>query len=195
VPDWVVVPGGNLGNCSALAKGLLELRALGLIDRLPQLAVVQAQGANPLYLAWSQGLDRVTPRAASTLATAIQIGDPVSWRKALRGLRATQGVVTEADDQAIMDAKAKVDAAGIGAEPASCATVAGIRRLVTEGVISPDAHVCAVLTGHVLKDSDAIIHYHQRSLPHITSTFANAPIPAGATADDILRAIAAAPAR
>jgi threonine synthase len=195
VPDWVVVPGGNLGNCSALAKGLLELRALGLIDRLPQLAVVQAQGANPLYLAWSQGLDRVTPRAASTLATAIQIGDPVSWRKALRGLRATQGVVTEADDQAIMDAKAQVDAAGIGAEPASCATVAGIRRLVAEGVISPDAHVCAILTGHVLKDSDAIIHYHQRSLPHITSTFANAPIPAGATADDILRAIAAAPAR
>lgn len=192
-PDWVVVPGGNLGNSSALAKGFQELFALGVIDRLPRLAIVQAQGANPLYRAWSAGLDRVTPTTARTLATAIQIGDPVSWRKAMRGLRALNGVVTEADDQAILDAKAQIDAAGIGAEPASCATVAGIRRLVAEGTIQPSDHVCAVLTGHVLKDSDAIIQYHQGTLPHITSTYANAPIQAGGDLDAILRALHRAP--
>lgn len=191
VPDWIVVPGGNLGNNSALSKGLQELLALGLIDRLPRIAVVQAQGANPLYTAWSQHQATVTPKQnPKTIATAIQIGDPVSWRKSLRGILATHGTVTEVTDQEIMDAKAFVDASGIGAEPASCATVAGLRRLVAEGTIHPDAHVCAILTGHVLKDSDAVIHYHQGSLPNITSTYANKPIHAGATLSEVLRALA-----
>lgn len=188
VPDWLVVPGGNLGNSSALAKGLGELLALGLIDRVPRLAVVQAAGANPLYTAWRTGADLV-PVQADTRATAIRIGDPVSWRKCLRGLRATDGVVTEVDDQAILDAKAQVDAAGIGAEPASCATVAGAKRLVAEGVIARDAVVCGVLTGHVLKDPGIVVGYHTSALDGVTSTFANPPTEVEADLDALLRVV------
>ncbi len=177
VPDWIVVPGGNLGNSSAIAKGLAELRALGLIDRLPRLAVIQAEGASPLYTAWRAGADVVPVADAETLATAIRIGDPVSWRKSLRGIAAADGVVERVTDQEIMDAKAQVDAAGIGAEPASCATVAGVRKLVAAGTIRPDEHVCAVLTGHLLKDPDAVVRYHQGTLEGIASTYANTPAP------------------
>ncbi len=189
-PDWIVLPGGNLGNSSALAKGLGELRALGLIDRLPRIAVVQAAGANPLYTAWRAARDLV-PVRAQTIATAIQIGDPVSWRKCLRGLAETDGVVTEVDDQAIVDAKAQVDAAGIGAEPASCATVAGLKRLVAEGVIAPDAHVVGVLTGHLLKDPDVVVHYHQGTLAGLRSTFANAPVRVRGELDEVRRLLRA----
>jgi threonine synthase len=174
VPDWIVLPGGNLGNNTAIAKGLLELHELGVIDRLPRMAVVQAAGANPLYTAWTSG-QPVVPVTADTIASAIKIGAPVSWRKSLRGLAALDGVVTEVSDQEIMDAKALVDAAGIGAEPASCATVAGVRRLVAEGVIPSDAHVVGVLTGHLLKDPDAAVGYHTGKLDGITSNLANAP--------------------
>ncbi len=189
VPDWIVLPGGNLGNNTAIAKGLSELRALGLIDRLPRIAVVQAAGANPLYTAWTTGAD-VVPVRAKTVATAIKIGSPVSWRKSLRGLRATDGVVTEVSDQQIMDAKAWVDAAGVGAEPASCATVAGIRRLVDEGVISADSDVVGVLTGHMLKDPDAVVGYHMGSLPGIVSTHANAPTKVAANLAAVRAALA-----
>jgi threonine synthase len=179
VPDWIVLPGGNLGNNTAIAKGLLELHSAGLIDTLPRMAVVQAQGANPLYTAWTQGTD-VNPIKADTIASAIKIGAPVSWRKSMRGLRALDGVVTEVDDNQIMDAKAVVDAAGIGAEPASCATVAGLRRLVDEGVIRPEETVVGVLTGHLLKDPDAVVGYHSGSLDGIHALRANAPIQAPA---------------
>jgi len=189
VPDWIVLPGGNLGNNTAIAKGLSELHALGLIDRLPRIAVVQAAGANPLYTAWTTGAD-VVPVTAKTVATAIKIGSPVSWRKSLRGLRATDGVVTEVSDQQIMDAKAWVDAAGVGAEPASCATVAGIRRLVDEGVISPDQDVVGVLTGHMLKDPDAVVGYHTGALPGIVSTHANAPTKVAASLAAVRAALA-----
>ena len=134
IPDWIVLPGGNLGNSSAIAKGLVELRELGLLTRLPKMAIVQAEGASPLHKAVQQSRD-VVPEAAETLASAIRIGAPVSWRKALRGLEQLGGTVTAVSDQDIVDAKAQVDAAGIGAEPASCATVAGIRQLVSQGVI------------------------------------------------------------
>jgi len=174
VPDWIVLPGGNLGNNSALSKGLLELRELGWIDRLPRLAVVQAAGANPLYTAWKHDKPLVGVRA-ETIATAIRIGAPVSWKKSLRGIHGLNGVVTEVDDQEIMDAKAKVDAAGVGAEPASCATVAGLRKLIAEGTIDPGATICGVLTGHLLKDPDAVVRYHMGELDGIRSTFANAP--------------------
>ena len=183
-PDWIVLPGGNLGNNTALAKGLLELFERGLIDRLPRMAVVQAAGANPLYTAWSQGTV-LQPMRADTIATAIKIGAPVSADKSLRGLRALNGVVTEVSDDQIMDAKAMVDAAGIGAEPASCATVAGIRRLVKEGVIAPDAHVVGVLTGHLLKDPDVVVGYHTGKLEGIHAQRANAPIKAPADIEAI----------
>jgi threonine synthase len=183
-PDWIVLPGGNLGNNTAIAKGLLELHSLGIIDRLPRMAVIQAAGANPLYTAWTTGAP-IQPVVADTIASAIKIGAPVSWRKSLRGIAALDGVVTEVSDQEIMDAKALVDGAGIGAEPASCATVAGIRRLVAEGIIAPDAEVVGVLTGHLLKDPDAAVGYHTSKLEGIASNLANAPAKAPAELDAI----------
>ena len=175
VPDWIVLPGGNLGNNSAISKGLQELFDLGWIDRLPRLAVIQAAGANPLYTAFASG-EPVRPMTADTIATAIRIGDPVSWKKSLRGIAALNGVVTEVSDQEIVDAKAIVDAAGVGAEPASCATVAGLRRLVREGVIPADANICGILTGHLLKDPDVVVNYHRGELKGFETPFANAPI-------------------
>ena len=189
VPDWIVLPGGNLGNNTAIAKGLMELHELGLIDSLPRMAVVQAAGANPLYRAWSTGTD-VTPISAETIASAIKIGSPVSWRKSMRGLRALDGVVTEVDDNQIMDAKAWLDASGIGAEPASCATLAGLKRLIDEGVIARGSTVAGVLTGHLLKDPDVVVGYHTGSLEGIEIHRANAPIQAPADLQairDILR--------
>jgi len=189
VPDWIVMPGGNLGNNSAIAKGLLELRDWGLIEKVPRIAVVQAEGASPLVRAWEDGGD-VVPVEAETVASAIRIGDPVSWRKSLRGLRATGGVAVSVSDQAIVDAKAHVDASGIGAEPASCATVAGLAKLVARGVIRPDAHVVGVLTGHVLKDPGLVVDYHMGELAGLDSPFANPPVTAEATLDGVLRAMA-----
>lgn len=190
VPDWIVMPGGNLGNNSAIAKGLIELRDLGLIDRLPRIAVVQARGANPLYRAYSSG-DPIRPMPdAETIATAIRIGNPVSWAKSLRGLAECDGVVTDASDDEIMDAKAVVDSAGIGAEPASCATVAGVRRLVGEGVIAPGARVCGILTGHVLKDPDTVVKYHAGELSGIESRRANPPRKVGSV-EEIVKLVEA----
>jgi threonine synthase len=189
VPDWIVVPGGNLGNNSALAKGLLELKALGLIDRLPRLAVIQAAGAAPLYAAFRDGREVVEPVRAETLATAIRIGNPVSWRKSLRGLRATGGVVERVTDAEIMAAKVAVDGAGVGAEPASCASVAGLRRLVADGVIRSGETVCAILTGHVLKDPEIVVKYHRGELEGIESAAANPPISAEATLEGVLAAL------
>ena len=188
VPDWIVLPGGNLGNNTAIAKGLIELHERGSIDRLPRIAVVQAEGASPLAKAWASGAD-VVPERADTVASAIRIGDPVSWRKSLRGLRATNGVVLAVSDQEIVDAKAKVDAAGIGAEPASCATVAGLRRLVASGTIAEDAHVVGVLTGHVLKDPELVVGYHQGTLDGLQAPHANPPVQAEGTLGGVLAAM------
>ena len=189
VPDWIVLPGGNLGNNSALSKGLLELESLGLIDRLPRIAVVQAAGANPLYRSFI-GNGELRPVEAQTLASAIRIGNPVSFRKSVRGLEATRGVVTEVTDQQILDAKAVVDAAGIGAEPASCATVAGARRLVQEGVIRSDETVCGILTGHLLKDPDVVVQYHKSQLEGFHSSRANPPVSCEADLEAVLRLLA-----
>jgi threonine synthase len=175
IPDWIVLPGGNLGNNTAIAKGLLELKDLGLIPRVPRIAVVQAAGAAPLYDAFHHGA-ALRPVHADTLATAIKIGDPVSWRKSLRGLQACGGTVEKVTDQEILDAKAQVDAAGIGAEPASCATVAGLVKLVAAGTIARDARVVGVLTGHVLKDPDLVVKYHQGTLPGFDLRYRNAPV-------------------
>lgn len=160
-PDWVALPGGNLGNASAFGKALREMRDLGLIDRLPRLAVVQAEGSAPFYELVSTGAAELRPVGhPETLATAIKIGDPVSWPKALNEIRATNGVVEKATEQEIADAKAVIGKCGIGCEPASAATLAGIRKLRQSGVIRHDADVVAVLTGNVLKDPDYIHKYH-----------------------------------
>jgi threonine synthase len=183
VPDWVVLPGGNLGNVSAFGKGLRELKELGFIDRLPRLAVIQAAGSAPFY-DLMHAADRSRLNAIEhpeTLATAIKIGDPVSWPKALRELDASDGVVEKVTEQEIADAKAVIGRCGIGCEPASAATLAGIRKLTSAGVMRGDADVVAVLTGNVLKDPDYIHQYHTGVLSthsglRIAPTFGNPPV-------------------
>lgn len=153
-PDWIVLPAGNLGNTSAIGAGLLHAHALGLIPRVPRLAAVQAAGANPFYRSFAGGWSALQPVRAATRATAINIGAPVSVRRASAVVEATSGVVTEATDEDIFAAKTVIDRAGIGCEPASAAALAGARRLVREGVISHDSRVALVLTGHLLKDPE-----------------------------------------
>jgi threonine synthase len=182
VPDWVVLPGGNLGNVSAFGKGLREAKAAGLIDRLPRLAVIQAEGSAPFHDFVKGGAREFHAVAKpETLATAIRIGDPVSWPKALHEIRASEGTVEKVSEQEIADAKAVIGRCGIGCEPASAATLAGIRKLTAAGVIGHDADVVAVLTGNLLKDPDYIYKYHTGKLEapggvKIRATFGNQPI-------------------
>jgi threonine synthase len=165
VPDHVVVPGGNLGNSSALGKGFRELKMLGLIDRLPRLSVVQAEGCAPFARMFEAGATQLTPvEHPQTLATAIKIGSPVSWQKAVREVHDTGGSVLHVSEQEIADAKAMIGRDGIGCEPASATTIAGIKRLVASGAIGSGEDVVAVLTGHILKDTDYAINYHQNRL-------------------------------
>jgi len=179
IPDWIVVPGGNLGNSSAFGKAFMELKHLGLIDRVPRLAVINAAGANTLYqlyeqkgLRWNnghpdetlissfyQGMDDEN-RRAQTLASAIEINRPVNLEKCLRALDFCEGVVREVDDGEILDAKAQVGAGGFGCEPASGASVAGARLLREQGMIAPGDRVVCILTGHQLKDPSATVEYH-----------------------------------
>jgi threonine synthase len=172
-PDWIVLPGGNLGNCSAFGKGLRELREVGVIDRLPRLAVVQAEGAAPLYdllcnsggeIARAREIGLRPVQNPQTLATAIRIGSPASWKKALRELEATGGVVEKVSEQEIADAKAVIGQAGIGCEPASAASLAGTKKLVARGIISPRDQVVGVLTGNLLKDPTYTLAYHEGNL-------------------------------
>lgn len=218
VPDWIVVPGGNLGNSSAFGKAFAELRDLGLIDRVPRLAVINAAGANTLYelferrgLRWNGGradmslanqyyaeLD-AAKRKASTLASAIEINRPVNLRKCLRALEICDGVVREVTDQEILDAKAQVGAGGIGCEPASAASVAGAKRLRDEGIISPTDRVVCILTGHQLKDPDVTVAYHSSDRERFervlgqrgvtSAAFSNRPIAVANDLHEIIRAI------
>ncbi len=176
VPDQVVVPGGNMGNSAALGKGFEEMLKLGLIDRIPKLNVIQAEGAAPLARLFAglapkqSGADAYLPDVMKTvekphtLATAIKIGAPVSWRKSLRAVLRSQGQIITVTEQEIADAKAIIGRDGIGCEPASATTVAGIKKLVAAGHIDPQEEVVAVLTGHVLKDPDYVGHYHRGTL-------------------------------
>lgn len=207
IPDRIIVPGGNLGNGSSYGKCLRELYDLGFIDRLPHLTLVQAHGAAPLYhTLTSDTPDTLIRVHARTLATAIKIGSPVSWRKAKRALEWTDGWVTEVPEQDIADAKAIIGREGIGCEPASATTLAGLRRLIREGTdasVTPDEEVVAILTGNVLKDADYTIRYHTselyeefvtetrviRASGHLAPTFANAPVPVNATREDLQRVI------
>ncbi|MEZ5400683.1 MAG: threonine synthase [Bryobacteraceae bacterium] len=181
-PDWIVVPGGNLGNVSAFGKALLELRQIGLIDRLPRLAVIQAAGAAPFVDYLNAHRNTLVPVTnPETLATAIRIGDPVSWPKAAQAIRESGGLVESVTEAEIADAKAVIGRCGIGCEPASAATLAGIRKLVADGRMAAEADVVAVLTGNVLKDPDYIFKYHTGKLADTTGepirgAFGNAPV-------------------
>ncbi len=189
VPDWIVLPAGNLGNTSAFGKALYELKELGLISRMPRLAAVQAQGANPFYRSFLGGFQQRERVEAHTVATAIRIGDPVSYPRAVRALRWTDGLVAEVSDQQIMDAKARVDAAGIGCEPASAAAVAGAKKLVEEGAIGRREKVLVILTGHLLKDPQATVDYHLGKLAGLTPSHANRPVTIEPTLEAVQEAL------
>ena len=165
-PDWVVVPVGNAGNISAIWKGFKELYRLGLISRLPRLAGVQAAGAAPLAEAWERGLDHpLFKDKPETVATAIRIGRPVNWPKALRAVRESNGVFVKVSDDEIIRAQLELARLeGVAAEPASAASIAGLKRLVEEGVIGRGEAVVAVLTGHGLKDPEAMLRAPARRL-------------------------------
>lgn len=218
VPDWIVVPGGNLGNVSSFGKAFIELRQLGLIDRTPRLAVINAAGANTFtqlfdrfHVRWQGGdpdqniidgyyraLEAEKIRAA-TIASAIEINHPVNLPKALRALDVCGGAVRDVSDQEILDAKAKVGAGGLGCEPASAAGVAGARKLVKEGIIGADERVVCILTGHQLKDPTATVAYHstdQKTFDEVLghrgvrrATFANRAVQVPNELDEIIRAI------
>jgi threonine synthase len=187
VPDHVVVPGGNMGNSAALGKGFDELLQLGLIDRLPKLSVIQAEGAAPLANLFANLSPDFSPAKSafptslpsvgnpSTLATAIKIGAPVSWAKALRAVLNSRGKIISVTETEIASAKATIGRDGIGCEPASATTVAGIRKLVSDNFIHRDESVVAILTGHLLKDPDYVNAYHRGTL-ELNGASGKAPI-------------------
>jgi threonine synthase len=169
-PDHIIVPGGNLGNSSAIGKALLEMHELKLISRLPKLSIIQAEGANPFYECVRELEDgdlesaTLVPMTAETMATAIRIGNPASWKKALKVLRATGGQVEEVSEVEIAEAKAEIGADGIGCEPASAVTLAGLKKLRASGFVRPEEFVVLILTGHLLKDPDFTIKFHRGDL-------------------------------
>jgi threonine synthase len=203
VPDWIVVPGGNLGNVSAFGKAFQELRHLGLVNRVPRFAVINAAGADTFFqlydrqsMRWNNGqVNRAAIDAhytavgkASTIASAIEINRPVNFLKALRSMELTNGIVRSVTDPEILDAKAQVGAGGFGCEPASAASVAGLKKLRAEGVIAPSDRVACILTGHQLKDPTATVDYHLAKSGS-DSACANRPIQLANDLNDIIRVI------
>jgi threonine synthase len=186
VPDWIVLPSGNLGNISALAKGLALARKLGVIDRLPRLAAAQAQRANPLYQAYQRGFDRLEPvTAGATAASAIRIGDPVSYEKAVRALQAFDGVVEQADENELADAAALADRAGLYACPHTGVALAVASKLARQGVIRPGQRVVVISTAHGLKFSEFKIGYHEGTLADVVARHRNPPVELPANAGEV----------
>ena len=202
VPDWIVVPGGNLGNSSAFGKAFSELSQLGLIKKIPRLAIINATGADTLCdlvnnkgLKWNAGnvdnsiienyYAKLTAENFSphTCASAIEISRPVNLKKCLRALDVCNGVVRAVSDEEIVDAKALIGKYGLGCEPASAATIAGLKVLLAEGTINPDEKIACVLTGHVLKDPDVTVNYHKQK----QGCFSNPPVEAPNDLDEIIK--------
>ncbi len=189
-PDWIVLPAGNLGNTSAFGKAISEAFELGLIDKKPRIASVQAAGANPFYNYFKSGWEKFEAvENAETIATAIKIGNPQSYLRAKRSIEDTNGVVLEASENEIMDAKAAIDASGIGCEPASACSLAGIRQLVKSGEIKKGEKVVGILTGHLLKDPDSTVNYHLGKLEGIESKAANQAQQIEATVEAVFKEI------
>lgn len=186
-PDWIAVPAGNLGNTAAFGKALEEARAWGLITRLPRLLAVQASGAAPFAQAFAGNFRERISVHAETIATAIRIGAPASWDRGVRAIQLTNGIVAAVTDDEILEAKARIDAAGVGCEPASAASLAGIRRLAQAGTIARDDRVVAVLTGHLLKDAGVVLDYHLHQEP--APALANRPIRIPASLQALERAM------
>lgn len=200
-PDWIVLPGGNLGNCAALGKALSELKELGFIDRLPRLAVIQPENASAFHQIWKRKTRmRLQPVEANTLASAINVGNPVSWKKAVKALTLTDGVCEQVTEHEIAYAKAVIGREGIGCEPASATSLAGIKKLVARGTIARDARIVGLLTGHLLKDTEYSLLYHADpenmgstskgrifARAGIKARFANSPVRIHADKEAILR--------
>lgn len=198
-PDHIIVPGGNLGNSSAIGKALVEMRDIGLISKLPKLSVIQAEGANALVRTLREASGkRLISVSPETRATAIRIGNPASWKKAANVLETTSGACEQVSEIEIAQAKAEIGAEGIGCEPASAVTLAGLKKLLKQGFVKPDETVVLVLTGNLLKDPDYTIEFHRGDLFKETreesasaglNSLRHPPIVLDATLDAVIRAL------
>jgi threonine synthase len=190
VPEWIVIPAGNLGNVSALGKGLLMMRALGLIDRLPRILCAQAANANPLYLSYLDGFRDYRPvTAQKTLASAIQIGAPVSYERAVKVLAAFDGVVEQASEDELANAAGRADRAGLYACPQTGVALAALFKLLERGEIRPQDRVVVISTAHGLKFTGFKVGYHDGSLDQVVARHANPPLELPADVDAVRRAI------
>jgi threonine synthase len=198
-PDHIIVPGGNLGNSSAIGKALLEMHDLGLISRLPKLSIIQAEGANALVRTVREaGGKHLISVQAETRATAVRIGNPASWKKAVHVLEATGGACEQVSEIEIAGAKAEIGAEGIGCEPASAVTLAGLKKLVKQDFVKPDETVVLILTGNLLKDPDFTIGFHRGDLfkdapdegtSAVLNPLRHPPIVLDATLDAVIRTL------
>jgi threonine synthase len=197
-PDHIIVPGGNLGNSSAIGKALLEMHEIGLIRRLPKLSVIQAEGANALVRTVRTGGRQLVNMEPETRATAIRIGNPASWEKAVRVLEATGGACEQVSEVEIAQAKAEIGAEGIGCEPASAVTLAGLKKLLQQGFVKKNETVVLILTGNLLKDPDFTMDFHRGSLFQGTADekeseklkpFRHPPVALDATLDAVVTAL------
>ncbi len=190
VPDWIIIPGGNLGNTAALGRGLLMMYDLGLIDRLPRIVCAQAQHANPLYRAYIKGFDKYEPiRAEQTAASAIQIGAPVSFQRAVRVIERFNGIVEEASEQELADAAAQADRTGLYTCPHTGVAIAAAIKLIKRGVIKKSDRVTIISTAHGLKFSNFKVSYHENTLRDVAATHANPPVEVPADIDSVRRTL------
>jgi threonine synthase len=190
VPDWIIIPAGNLGNVSSLGKGLLLMRELGLIDRLPHIACAQAEHANPLYLSYLSGFEEYRPVAAQkTQASAIQIGAPVSYERAVKVLHAFDGVVEQASEDELANAAARADRAGLYCCPQTGVALAALFKLIDRGLIRPEQRVVVISTAHGLKFTRFKVGYHDGTLPEVAARYANPPLELPADEAAVRRAI------
>jgi threonine synthase len=177
VPDWIVIPVGNLGNVSALGKGLLLMRELGLISKLPRLLCAQAARANPLYLSYQTGFREYHPViAGNTAATAIRIGNPVSYERAVKVLQRLEGAVEQATEQELADASARADRTGLYACPHTGVALAALFKALEHGEIQPSDRVVVISTAHGLKFTDFKVAYHDSRLEDVVSRYGNPPL-------------------
>jgi threonine synthase len=190
VPEWIILPSGNLGNAYALYKGFKMMKDLGLISRYPRLCVAQAEHANPMYKAWSEGKREVTPqKARETLASAIQIGNPVSAPRAFQALEAMDGVVEQATEEELCDAAARADKTGMYTCPHTAVALVALEKLAKKGLVQKRDRVVVVSTASGLKFTEFKVRYHDRTLPGIASTYANPPVDLPADYDRVLKAL------
>ena len=189
-PDWIIIPSGNLGNISALGKGLLMMKELGLINRLPRLVAAQAKRANPLYLSYQTDFKKFEPvQARSTLASAIQIGNPVSYERAVKTLKAFDGIVEHVNEDKLANAAVCADRTGLYACPHTGVALGALFKLLDRGEIKRDERVVVISTAHGLKFSNFKVDYHNEQLDGVIERYANPPLELPADYDTVMEAI------